>query len=295
MSNPSRRQALAFTAGMTALFSCQTTPRLTVASKDSVEQRLLAEIVCQLLEKKLAARLERNFGLAGSMAAYQSLQGGVIDLYPEYTRIAYKLLLKAPEQADQGLMLEVMRRGLAANAQANCLPFLGFNNIHTAVVMADHPVLAKLATLTEAAAFKNGWRLGCTSEFAQSTEGYTELKQRYALAESGATRLEPINQLYFGLRERRVDILITGSTDPRLRDSQYRTLADDLGVFSPNYCCLFYRQDAARNYPSILPVLESLSGRLDTPTMIGLNAEVELEKRSFDSVAAEFLAKSSLA
>lgn len=294
MSILHRRRLLALSAAA-ALTGCKSTPRLTVASKDSIEQRLVAEIACQLLEKKLSARLERNLGITGSMVTYQTMQGGTIDLYPEYTRIAYKVLLKATEQADEGLMLDVMKKGFEANAQASCLPFLGFSNVHTAVVMADHPLLAGVPNLSAAASFENGWRLGCTSDFAQSAEGYTELKQRYRLPESGGTRIESINQLYFGLRDRRVDIIITGSTDPRLRDPKYRTLEDDLRIFSPNYCSLVYRQEAALKYPSILPVLTSLSGKLDTPTMISLNAEVEIEKRAFAGVAAEFLAKSGLA
>jgi osmoprotectant transport system substrate-binding protein len=295
MSISKRRHFLTLSAGLTALSSCQSSPRLTVASKDSIEQRLIAEIASQLLEKKLEARLERNFGISGSMVPYQSLQAGGVDLYPEYSRIAFKVLLKETEQADPGLMLEVMQRGFKLNAQAHCLPFLGFENVYTAVILADHPTLGTMVSLSEAANFRDGWRLGCTSDFAQSTEGYTELKQRYALPESSGTRIEPIDQLYFNLRERRLDILITGSTDPRLRQMNYRTLADDLGVFGPNHCCFLFREETALKYPSVRPVLESLSGKLDTPTMIGLNSQVEIEKRDFASVAAGFLSRSKLA
>lgn len=285
-----------FLAGLpVALFSsCQSTPRLTVGSKDSVESRLISEIASILLQRKLSARLERNFGITGSTVAYTTLQGGGIDLYPEYSRIAYKVLLKTVEQADLGLMLDVMKRELDVNAQASALPFLGFQNLHTAVVMADNPMFFAVNTLSQAAESKTGWRLGCTSDFAQSAEGYVELKQRYRMMESAGTRLEPVNQLYFGLRDRRIDILITGSTDPRLKDSRYKALTDDLNAFSPNYCCLFYRKDAGLKYPSILPVLTSLSGKLDTVTMQALNGEVEVNKRGFEEVAVEWLTREKL-
>ncbi len=276
------------------LSSCQSTPRLTVGSKDSVENRLVAEIASILLQRKLSARLERNFGITGSTVAYTTLQGGGIDLYPEYSRIAYKVLLKTVEQADLGLMLDVMNRELDVNAQASALPFLGFQNQYTPVVMADNPMFFAINTLSQAAESKTGWRLGCTSDFAQSAEGYVELKQRYRLMESAGTRLEPVNQLYFGLRDRRIDILITGSTDPRLKESRYKILTDDLNVFNPNYCTLFYRKDVALKYPSILPVLTSLSGKLDTVTMQALNGEVEVNKRGFEEVAVEWLTREKL-
>jgi glycine betaine/choline ABC-type transport system substrate-binding protein len=103
-----------------------------------------------------------------------------------------------------------------------------------------------------------------------------------------------VNQLYFGLRDKRIDILITGSTDPRLKETRYKTLTDDLNVFSPNYCCFFYRKEVALKYPSILPVLTSLSGKLDTVTMQALNGEVEVNKRGFEEVAVEWLNREKL-
>jgi len=278
-------------AGLTA---CQSTPRLRLGSKESVESRLISEIAGQLLEKKLNARLERNLGIVGSTIPYQTLQGGGIDLYPEYTRIAYKVLLKAVEQADTGLMLDVMNREFDINAQAACLPFLGFQNNYTAVVMADNPMFFSINTLTDAAQRSVGWRLGCTSDFAQSPEGYNELKLRYGLSESSGTRLESINQLYFGLRDKRIDMLITGSTDPRLKDARYKEIADDQAVFSPNYCTLVYRKEVALKYPSILPVLQSLSGKLDSVAMQKLNGEVEINKRGFEEVVTEWLSAEKL-
>jgi len=283
-----RRKLLAAPV-LAGLSGCTSTPKLVAGSRETPENRLIAEIIAQLLERKLKARLDRRVGITGAMSVYNSLQGGEMDVYPEYSRIAFKVLLKAQDQQDADLMLGVMRKGLEVNAQASCLPFLGLENTHTAVVMADNPNFFSMQKLSEAAASKDGWRLGCTSEFAQSTEGYNELKVQYKLTERGGTRLEPVNQLFFGLRERRIDILITGSTDPRLRDPKYKVLEDDLRTFSPNPGVIIYRLEAARKYPSILPVLESLSGKLDQLTMVNLNAEVELNKRGFEDVAVEWL------
>jgi osmoprotectant transport system permease protein len=109
------------------------------------------------------------------------------------------------------------------------------------------------------------------------------------------TRLEPVNQLFFGLRDKRIDILITGSTDPRLRDAKYRTLADNQNLFSPNRCLLLHREEAALKYPSILPVMQSLSGKIDNATIVKLNSEVEINKRGFAEVAGEWLTQMKLA
>lgn len=288
-----RRQLLA-SASLAGLTACSSTPKLVIGSKDSIESRLISEITSQLLEKKLSARIDRQFGIVGSTIPFQSVQGGDMDLYPEYTRLAYKVLLKVPEQSDLDRVLGMMQETLKVNAQAGCLPFLGFDAAYVPVVLADHATLGHLSTLSAACAVPGGLRLGCTSEFAQSPEGYNELKMHYRLSERNGTRLEPISQLYFGLREHRIDLLISSATDPRLRDARYKVLEDDLHQLGPNRCTLVYRLDAARKYPSILPVLESLSGKLDQAAMLTLNGEVEVNKRAFNEVAAEWLTKTKL-
>jgi glycine betaine/choline ABC-type transport system substrate-binding protein len=290
-----KRRAFLAAPALSLLPSCNSTPKLKIGAKDNVESNLISEIISQLLEKKVQARLERRFGIPGSAVVYQSLQAGDMDVYPEYSRIAFKVLLKLVDQLDDALMLDVLQKGFQAQAQANCLPFLGFENTYTAVIRADDFNFSNIGNLSQAAEAKSGWRLGCTSDFAQSPEGYNELKFRYKIQESSGTKLEPVNQLYFGLRDKRIDILITGSTDPRLTDPRYRILEDDQRVFSPNRCMIVYSQAAALKYPSILPVLQSLSGKLDQATIQALNREVEIDKRGFAEVAVAWLAKSGLA
>jgi glycine betaine/choline ABC-type transport system substrate-binding protein len=289
-----RRRFLYATAAAATYSGCTTTPKLILGSKDSIENRLLGEIVSQLLEAKLKARLDRRFGITGSTVLYQSLQGGDMDIYPEYTRVAFKVLLHHEEVADRDLMLQAMRKDLATYAQASCTGFLGFDSSYALVALADNLNFSSVTKLSELGANGAAYRLGCTSDFAQSPEGYNELKLRYKLPEAGATRIEPINQLFFALRDHRVDLVVTTITDPRLTDKRYKVLQDDLGALGPNLVSLVYRKEPMVKYPEVEPLLESLAGRIDNPAMQALNAEVEINKRGFTEVAAEWLKQSKL-
>lgn len=289
------RRSFLCTAAAAATYSgCTTTPKLIMGSKDSIENRLLGEIISQMLEAKLKARLDRRFGITGSTVLYQSLQGGDMDIYPEYTRVAFKVLLHHEEVADRDLMLQAMRKDLATNAQANCTGFLGFDSSYAVVVLADNINFNGVSRLSDLGANEAGYRLGCTSDFAQSPEGYNELKLRYKLQEAGATRIEPINQLFFALRDHRVDLVVTSITDPRLLDKRYKMLQDDLGALGPNLVSIVYRKEPMVKYPEVETLLESLAGKFDNPTMHALNGEVEINKRAFAEVAAEWLKKSKL-
>src|SRR6185295_17090264 len=59
--------------------------RITVASKNFEESRLLAEMFAQLLEARTGLQVERKLGLAGTQVCFEALRTGAIDVYPEYT------------------------------------------------------------------------------------------------------------------------------------------------------------------------------------------------------------------
>ncbi|MBR9998073.1 MAG: hypothetical protein KFF73_03840, partial [Cyclobacteriaceae bacterium] len=63
----------------------QSVKEISIGSKKFPESRLLAEIVAQLLEKSEGYKVNRRFGLGGTMICFEALRQGEIDLYPEYT------------------------------------------------------------------------------------------------------------------------------------------------------------------------------------------------------------------
>ena len=89
-------------------------------------------------------------------------------------------------------------------------------------------------------------------------------------------------------------MLVTSSTDPRLKSAKYRMLVDDQKLFSPNRAALLYRQETAVRYPAVREILESLNGKIDNNGMRDLNGEVEINKRGLAEVAAEWLTKAKL-
>jgi osmoprotectant transport system permease protein len=77
------------------------------------------------------------------------------------------------------------------------------------------------------------------------------------------------------------------STDAKIARYGLRVLTDDRHFF-PSYQAVFlYRLDAARRAPLALRAIEALAGAIDGPTMIALNARVELDGRTFAAAAAE--------
>ena len=86
----------AFLAAPVAGFisGCKRVPKLKVGGKAGVEGVLLCEIISQLLERRLKAEVERRLNITGPTAVYQAFQNGDVDVYTEYTRVAFKVLIK---------------------------------------------------------------------------------------------------------------------------------------------------------------------------------------------------------
>jgi glycine betaine/choline ABC-type transport system substrate-binding protein len=276
--------------------SCSRVPRLRISSHEGVEGLLLGEIAGVTLERKLSAQIERRLGLGNSAVLYQAIQGRDLDLYAEYSRVAYKSLFKTNDPTDPAMSTEKLRKEFREKCQSDWLNPLGFESIIAVVVRTDDPTFANIKTLSEAGQDKVGFKLGCNSDFSQAPEGYQALKQAYQIPERVSTRIEPLGQLYFGLNEKRIDMLVTMSTDPRLIDkSKYRVLTDDMNVFSPNRASLVVRLEILEKHPEVVPVLNALSGKFTNEGMQKLNAEVELNRRSISEVALEWAQKNGVA
>ena len=65
-------------------------------------------------------------------------------------------------------------------------------------------------------------------------------------------------------------------------------LEDDKHFWPPYYLAPVVRNDVLEANPDIADILNYISENLDTETMIGLNAKVDIEKQEYEEVAKEF-------
>ena len=66
----------------------ETPQEIVIGSKAFTENRILAEIMAQLIENNTALRVSRRANLGGTKVVFAALQAGEIDIYPEYTGAA---------------------------------------------------------------------------------------------------------------------------------------------------------------------------------------------------------------
>ena len=79
------------------------------------------------------------------------------------------------------------------------------------------------------------------------------------------------------------------ATDGLNRKAGLRVLEDDLGFFPEYNGAFLLRQDTLERFPGVDKVLDLLAGRISNEDMVEMTYQVDVEKRTVDDVAREFL------
>src|SRR5438477_1511727 len=82
---------------------------VVIGCKQDVEGQVLAEIMAQLLENRGFA-VERRFSLGGTLICSEALNGGSVDVYPEYSGTVAQAILKTPGPVSHARMRELLRQ-----------------------------------------------------------------------------------------------------------------------------------------------------------------------------------------
>jgi osmoprotectant transport system permease protein len=259
---------------------------IRVGSKSFTESYILGEIVAQIVEESGEARAERRLGLGGTGIVHGAVANGDIDVYPEYTgTIAQAILRIAGDPA--ATSVDALRARLESTGLTLGAP-LGFENTYALAVrreVADRLGLRSISDLARhprlTAAFDPG--------FFERADGWRGLSRHYGLA-LAEVRVMEHSLTYPALANGRVDVIDVFSTDGQLSRLDLVLLADDRRFFPPYAAVLLARSALAERFPRTWASLQTrLAGRIDTPTMARLNAQADLERRSFAEVAATFL------
>jgi osmoprotectant transport system substrate-binding protein len=271
---------------------CSARRAMTVGSKNFTEQIVLGEIVAQHLEHRLGQRVDRKLDLGGTLLTHEALVKGSIDLYPEYTGTALTNVLKLAPSADAAAVLESVRRGYRQWG-LEWLDPLGFNNTFAMVIRNQDARARRVRTLSEAARYQPGWKLGVGYEFLQRPDGLPGLLRAYPLRLQGSPVSMDLGLLYPALEQGKVDMVAASETDGMLSLLKVEVLEDDRHYFPPYQAALVVRERALAD-ARVRAALGELSGRFSNEVMRRLNYAVDGEHRPARLVAARFLEESGL-
>jgi len=271
--------------GFAAVVSVQAAEdrQIRIGSKNFNENYLLAEMSAQMLEQA-GFRVERRFGLGGTLICYEALRSGEIDLYIEYTGTLSQAILNDPEATSIDALNErLVDKDLAV------LPAFGFNNTYAMAIKRQLAEDLGMLTIADLAG-QPQLRLVVSHEFLEREDGWPGLARAYGLSGS-VTGIEH-GLAYQAIADGAIDVTDAYSTDGELKRYDLRVLEDNRGFFPQYLAAPLIREDLP---PAARQALERMAGSIDDQTMQRLNAEVVFDNRGFAEVANGFLVEQGFA
>lgn len=268
---------------------------IVVGGKNYTEQQLMAEMTTRLLKSK-GFSVEEKTGMGGNLLR-QAQESGQVDVYWEYTGTSLIAYNKVTERLGPDETYRKVKELDAAKGLIWLNPSRANNTYAFAMNPGDAQKLG-IATLSDLAkAIRDGkaLTLACSGQFYGRPDGLHPFEKTYGFEfrQDEVKRMDS-GLTYQALKDRQVDIALVFATDGRVPAFKFVILKDDKGFFPSYALAPVIRKAILDANPSLGPILNSLSAKLDVPTMARLNAEVDVSKKSFSDVAEGFLKQAGL-
>jgi glycine betaine/choline ABC-type transport system substrate-binding protein/ABC-type proline/glycine betaine transport system permease subunit len=283
------------TAGQIERNDANADTTITVGSKNFTEQKVLGEIYAQGLEAA-GFDVDTELNLGDEKVALKAIKGGDIDAYPEYTGtallsffgVAANEIPKDPATAFEDAKAGFADEGLVAYPPT---PFTSSNEVALTEEKADELGVEKISDLADV---DQDLTLYGSPECRQRTDCLLGLEQVYGLHFKKFVPVS-VDLRHEVLTSGKADVSIVFTTDPQIQREGEVLLEDDKGMFPPYNSTFVVREDLADEAgPEIEDVVSQVQEGLTDEVMQELNARVDLDKKTPEEVATEYLQESGL-
>ena len=283
------------TAGQIESNEANADTKITVGSKNFTEQKILGEIYAQGLEAA-GFDVDKELNLGDEKVALKAAKEGEIDAYPEYTGTELVSLFGVPsdkiptdpQAAYEDAKAEFAKEGLVAYPPT---PYTNSNEVGMTQETADKLGITKISELEGK---DQDLTLYGTPECRQRLDCLLGLQQVYGLDFKKFVPVDPALR-HEVLTSGKADLSIVYTTDPQIQREGFVLLDDDKQMFPPYNVTFNVRQEIADEAgPEIEKVVDQLQAGLTDDVMSELNARVDLDKKTPEEVATEYLQESGL-
>lgn len=285
---------LLFIIGYTVLkeFGGRSQNTIIIASKNFNEQNLLAEIISQQIERKTNLKVHRKFNLGTTSIVHQALVNGEIDLYPEYSGVAYMTILKndMKDHLKSEDIFDIIKSAYKQKFNLVWFKPFGFSNSQSLAVHKDFAKEHHLTSLSDLSRISADLTVAAPPEFLQRPDALPGLTRVYGFKFKNILQVDP-NLMYAAIDNHKVDVIAAFTTDGKLVKHDLITLKDDKKLYPPYDAAVVIRAPVLDAYPQIYEALEPLFGTITNEKMTAMNAQVDVEGKSPAEVAREFLAE----
>jgi osmoprotectant transport system substrate-binding protein len=265
---------------------------LTVGSANFPESVLLAEIYAGALEAQGAdVSVEPNIG--SREVYYPAIEGGEIDLLPEYTNSLLSFVLRQddPEATPEATNVDEQLAELEEVLPDNLTVLTPSSAEDKDVIVCNQETIDQhgFSDLSGLAEVSGEITIGGPPEFAErSPFGIPGLQQFYGAEFAEFVPLEIGPPIVDALNANAVNCGNLFSTDAAITENEFTALEDDMNIVPAEAVLPLINAEKAT--PEVTSVLNEVSAALDTEGLTELNFQVQSEGLAEAEVAAQWLA-----
>ncbi|QKY70118.1 glycine betaine ABC transporter substrate-binding protein [Lentibacillus sp. CBA3610] len=271
--------------------------QITIGSKSFTEQYLFAKISTILLEEE-GFDVEETTDL-GSTALRQALENQQVDLTWDYVGTGLVTYLDEDPMTDPQEAYETLNE---IDQSENDIVWTNLNdvdNTYTLMMREDHANELGITSISDLADHVNenpdDLSIATNAEFYNRPDGLPGVEEAYGFEFPDANVNEMETGLtYNALRDEEVDVAVGFATDGRIDAFGFVNLEDDQTFFPSYNAAAAMTTETYEEYPEIEEIFAPLDDLLTSETMRAMNYEVDIEERSVDEVAREFLVENDL-
>ncbi|MEF2965387.1 osmoprotectant ABC transporter substrate-binding protein [Paenibacillus sp. M1] len=274
--------------------ACGIQSDLTIGTQTFTETKILAEMYKALIEDQTDLKVDIIPDLASSPLVLNAVIRNDVQMATLYTGEIFNKHFPISGTKDRAKVLKEAQEGFQKYYGLTWMDPLGFENTYAFTVRKDLAETNGYSKISDIKKDMSNMKLGVdTTWLERSADGYPAFSKAYGITFGQIFPME-ISLVYSAVANRQVDIVLAYSTDSRLKAYQLQTLLDDKQFFPPYDASPVLRSDLLKKHPEIEDAIAPLIGALDADTMVSLNYQVDIEKKSEREVAIAYLKEQGL-
>ncbi|MDC5699367.1 ABC transporter substrate-binding protein [Intrasporangium calvum] len=260
---------------------------VTIGSADFPESALLGEIYAQALEAK-GITVQRQFNIGNRETYLKALEGGEVDILPEYTGSLTNYYDSAVTATNPDEVYETLKSKLPSGFTV--LAKSTAEDKNSMVVTKETADAWSLKAIPDLAAYQDELTIAAPPEFRTRQQGLVGLKEVYNL-EPKEFRPLASQATVEALKNGQVKAANIFSTDPSIAANGFVVLEDPKLLFGSDNVVPLVREEVAG---SVQAPLDAVSAKLDTTALADMVKQVVVDKKDASVVAKEWLTASGL-
>ncbi len=269
-------------------------PAIVVGSANFPENQLLAEMYAQALEGK-GVKVTRKFNIGARELYLKALKEGSINMLPEYNGALLAALSKGGAAPDGVTSTDEVNAALKKVLPSG-LQILESSPAEDKDTLTVTQATAKkynLKSISDLKPVADKLVIGAGPEFKTRSQGSVGLKKEYGLTFKAFKSLDPGGPLTkAALKKGQIQVANIFSTDSTIKTDNLVVLDDPKNLFLAQNITPIIETSKVKG--DVASTLNAVSAALTTQDLTDYLAQVAVDKKSYDTVAKQFLSDNNL-